>query len=286
MSIIAITDTLFLLQRFESWFANSFSDDFRTIIGCKLKIFAIHWVSTFGAYEIVLMTLDKVIAITIPHKAKSICTPKRAKLLSFLMFMILFVLNVPQFMFTSLIAGTKQCARYVVTAWYVTAYSYLYILLFPIVPVVLLFVMNTVIIRTVWKRRQLHSNTSERSNSSESQLTAMLVLVSLVFVVFLLPFETRAIYYYLAGKPATPEQYAVYFFLFHVTAALYLLNHCINFFLYLISGSKFRNDIRTLLGKKLSRNDVSQFGSTSVESRDVRSNKYSGDWPTTIWVCG
>ena len=138
--------------------------------------------------------------------------------------------------------GRGNCARYVKKGWYVTVYSYISLLLNPVIPVVMLFVMNIIVIRAVWKSqciRTLNENQMgwDRNKSSEIQLTIMLLLVSAVFVVLLLPFEIWTIYYSIFSKSKTPEQYAKFVFMFDVTYELYNVNNGINFYLYFASGT-------------------------------------------------
>ena len=81
----------------------------------------------------------------------------------------------------------------------------------------------------------------------------MLILVSSLFVLLLLPFEIREIYYTIFSKEETPKQYAIFIFVFDVTYELYNVNFGINFYLYFISGTKFRKDLLNILGVESSK---------------------------------
>ena len=140
-------------------------------------------------------------------------------------------------------------------------YTYLSLIVSPIIPVTILFVMNIIIIRAVWKSQRMRNGNQtgqqDRNRSIEVQLTVMLILVSTLFVILLLPFEIREIYYSYVSKAETPKQYTVFLFIFDITYELYNLNYGINFFLYFVSGTKFRRDLLVLLGMK-SRNVLGQ----------------------------
>ena len=118
----------------------------------------------------------------------------------------------------------------------------------------MLFAMNSIIIKTVWKSQRMRNENQtvqqEKNKNTEVQLTIMLILVSTLFVILLLPFEIREIYYSYVSKVETPKQYAVFLFIFDVTYELYNLNYGINFFLYFVSGTKFRRNLLNLLGTK------------------------------------
>ena len=81
---------------------------------------------------------------------------------------------------------------------------------------------------------------------AENQLTVMLLLVTTLFLILLFPAYFRFIYVAVA-KRDTPCQYARLLLVNQVTGKLYPTNSGINFFLYCISGKKFRNDLKAIL---------------------------------------
>ena len=171
--------------------------------------------------------------------------------------------------------GKGECARYVKEGWYVTAYSYLSIILIPVVPITMLFAMNIIIIRAVWKsQRMCNENQTvqqDENRSTEVQLTIMLILVSSVFIVLLLPFEMREIYYTIFSKAETPKQYAIFIFVFDVTYELYNANYGVNFYLYFVSGTKFRRDLLALLSiKSKQKPRTTNHPAASIEIRPER----------------
>ena len=82
MSITAVKDNIVLSLAFYRWLVENTPFPQFTDWGCKIIIYTVHVFGSFGAYEIVLMTLDKAIAIKIPHKSAILCTAKRAWLVS------------------------------------------------------------------------------------------------------------------------------------------------------------------------------------------------------------
>ena len=148
---------------------------------------------------------------------------------------------------------------------------YLSSIINPVIPVIFLFAMNTIIIRAVAKSRELRRCKTE--SSSEKQITIMLILVSVTFVLLMLPFEIRDNYYYFAGRSHSPKDFAVFYFLFLITRELFTLNFGINFFLYLLSGTKFRRDLRKLFCGRNDRNSTASMSiSGSYEGNSCVSN--------------
>ena len=82
--------------------------------------------------------------------------------------------------------------------------------------------------------------------SAENQVTITLLLVTTLFLILLWSTYFRFIYLSFA-KRDTPLEYAKLMLLYQVTAKLYITNSGINFFLYCISGQKFRNDLKEIL---------------------------------------
>ena len=71
MSAIAVNDNIVLSVNFHRWLVENTAFHVHTHLGCKIIIYLVHVFGGFGAFEIVLMTLDKVIAIKMPHKSAS-----------------------------------------------------------------------------------------------------------------------------------------------------------------------------------------------------------------------
>ena len=88
-------------------------------------------------------------------------------------------------------------------------------------------------------RNENQTAQQDKTKSTEVQLTIMLILVSSLFVILLLQFEIREIYYSIVSKGETPKQYAVFTFVIDVTYELYNTNYGINFYLYFF----FRDEV-------------------------------------------
>ena len=82
--------------------------------------------------------------------------------------------------------------------------------------------------------------------SAENQLTIMLVLVSTLFIILLLPIYIRTIYVTFVVV-TSPSEHASSILFFQITYKLLTTNNGINFFLYCVSGRKFRNDLKEVL---------------------------------------
>ena len=203
------------------------------------------------------MTLDKYIAIKWPHKAATYSTPKRAKMITGGVYVSVSIYNIPHFFLSSVIGG--QCLNFGIRSLITSVYSWFSFVLNAVIPFTMLIHMNYVIVKVVRKSRKMFKpdeGTIRRDQgidtrrktmkSAENQLTIMLLLVTTLFLILLCPTYFRFIYLVFA-KRDTPFAYAKSMFIYQITAKLYISNSGINFFLYCISGQKFRNDLKEIL---------------------------------------
>ena len=121
-----------------------------------------------------------------------------------------------------------------------------------ILPFVLLLIMNCVIIKTLRNRSNIRSeiqgqgqNDSQTSKvrSSENQITVTLLVVTFSFLELTTPFYIIFIYLTSFGMGSTPRGLATFYLVYHIGEKSYYTNYAINFFLYIISGQKFRTDL-------------------------------------------
>ena len=141
--------------------------------------------------------------------------------------------------------------------------------------------MNYVIVKTVRNSQKCFRSTDtnrgmetrqKTMKNSEKQVTIMLLLVTTLFFILLCPTYVRFVYLVFATRD-TPLDYANYILFVQVTYKLYVSNSGINFFLYCISGKKFRNDLKEILCFNenahlsfTSRKDESQSPPTQINS--------------------
>ena len=195
------------------------------------------------------MTFDRFYSIIKPHKA----TVTRAKITTICILILSISYNIPH-LFTSSDFG-RQCMSHVnaATDIYVTVYFWSWICLAFVVPFILLLSMNSVIIHTLRKRSfntlisknhgpDQSSNESNKAKQSEKQIYTMLLLVSFTFLVLYTPVNVLVLYInFFTGS--TPSFFAGQHLFFHVSEKLFYTSHGINFFLYVLSGQKFRADL-------------------------------------------
>ena len=238
---------------------------------CKISGFVSLFALQNCTFQVLAMTLDKYIAIKWPHRAATYSTPKRAKMIVLTLFVCVCIYNVPHFFLSSVIGG--QCLNFGIPSVITSVYSWLSFVINAIIPFTMLIHMNYVIVKVVRESRKLFKDNDvnkrpgidqaketrqKTMKSAENQLTIMLLLVTTLFLILLCPTYFRIIYLVFA-KRDTPLEYAKSMLIFQVTAKLYMTNSGINFFMYCISGKKFRDDLKeTFCCSDISHSSLSQ----------------------------
>ena len=197
------------------------------------------------------------------------------------------IYNIPH-VFMSKLKG-DVCVAYSAGGAIAKFYSWLSFVLNAIIPFTLLLYMNYIIIKKVQSSRKMFGNMEVNGQSNEhkphgdnsanqrrqksmknteNQLTIMLLLVTTLFLILMIPTYIRFLYTTFVGTE-TPVKYANMMFFYHVSHKLYFTNNGINFFLYCISGQKFRDDLKELLcdsnlGHKISK-DTNATEISSIE---------------------
>ena len=124
-----------------------------------------------------------------------------------------------------------------------------------VIPFVSLLSMNSVIIHKLRTRSILTKKESRKSGStdmlprknSDTQVLIMLLIVTFEFLVLVTPAFILFLYVILVDFQASPQTFAGYFLLYSVAHKLRFSNHGVNFLFYVISGEKFRTDLKHLI---------------------------------------
>ena len=220
---------------------------------CAVKLSITYSAILSSVLLVLSMTFDRFYSIIKPHKAASVNTVSRAKITTTSIVILSISYNFPH-LFTSSDFG-RQCMSHVnaATNVYIRIYFWSWICVAFVIPFILLLSMNSVIIHTLQKRSSNiltsenqgadHGNKdSKKSKQSEKQIYTMLLLVLFTFLILYTPVNALILYInFFTGS--TPSFFAGQHLFFHISEKLFYTSHGINFFLYVLSGQKFRADL-------------------------------------------
>ena len=221
--------------------------------------------SLCSALFILSMTFDRFYSIIRPHKAAPFNTVKRAKIT--IVFIIIFstLFNIP-YLFAMTVKG-RQCMndkRGSIKAFF---HWMCYVAQF-VIPFLCLLTMNSFIIHTLRKRSDMierqkqgqgqskkEGQSRSISKTTERQIYAILILVAFSFFIFITPMCLFNVFGMLMDLTKIPRDFAEFHMFKIIVHKLHFTNNAVNFFLYVISGRKFRSNLMKLLSCKKEKND-------------------------------
>ena len=256
LQALACTDTLYLICSVPAKILPGI-DAFTDWIPSKVNLYSIFikfevFTHVISVWLIVLITVDRYIAICEPLQSHSIRTLRCVKLsfAAVVMGAVLFV----AFYFYSY----KVIAYFNLSITFQAIFDILYVtlnlILTSVGPLLILIVLNVLIMKSLRKmsrkRQARRGSTHDKDNAS-----VMVVVVVCVFIVCKIP-DVGFLCYYLAlvlMRHSWPNMTFCYWFI--STQVLLTLNSAINFFIYCLVGKKFRRILhRMCCGESISTN--------------------------------
>ena len=254
-------------------------------IMCKVFAYFVFSASYSGTLIILALLMERVIVVTQPLKAAVLLSPKRAMLVVIILTMVSFAYNIP-FIFSAVMVDHfgLQCISAPGVGQISAIYHMSKVVLSGVVPLVAILTMNLTILCAVKssQHQQKHlsaqqhqttkcgalndcadpdqsgqviskdevkpataGNQQNRSNT-ERQLTIMTVVLTLTFLCLTMPKYAHQFTFTNIDWQHSPEMVITFGWSAMTTQELYILNHAINFFLYVMTGSKFRQDLRAM----------------------------------------
>ncbi|KAI0243440.1 hypothetical protein LSAT2_000007 [Lamellibrachia satsuma] len=282
---LAISDNCVLFAAGYYWVAAELQGRTFVDVECKILTWIVETFQQNGVLLILSVTLDRLVAVRFPLEAAAWCRSRRAKIVSVSVFAVVSAYNIPHLVFSHadkylmcMLCSFDNilCVIHISVTGFITF----------VLPFILLLAMNTIIISALRSSLKYQSNIcadcsfyassysqnesteiSFRSSVSSASrdcnqiqlspknrnLIAMLLLVNFMFLLLKAPRFIRFIVFATVQFEPTPERIALNTLAWHVTNKLYFTSNACNFFLYCVSGSKFRRDFKALFRENASR---------------------------------
>ncbi len=224
---------------------------------CCVYIWTVVSARVMAVWILVAIVVERGIAVWFPYMLKIICSLKRGKRLVCIFIIGVMILEIPQILATETFIrfdiGLDRNISYCFINFTTDIGHYMFYIEpwiafspYSAVPFCIIFITNIVIIvgvrRAQNKRKSMTSSQRGETTSSDSrvnQMMIMLILVSVSFIVLTAPWCIYILLRNFAGI-YVPE--------YGNTAYLLLaLNHSINFWLYCLSGKRFRQDFVNMI---------------------------------------
>ena len=210
---------------------------------CRATSFLFFFCITFSSALLVIISVEKFIALYFPLKSKIICTVQIAKRISLVTGIILALFN-SQFIFLIDIRKTGNGHEYCYFTVPKSYFDVLTVIIMPILhsygPFTIIIIVNGAIIckfaAAKWRNSQGHSSSTDQALSKSAvKGTIMLLTVSFTFILLTGPI---AILQAIIGEWGSPPLK-----IYIATQLLSYSNHAINSVLYCVSGSRFRKEL-------------------------------------------
>ena len=230
---------------------------------CCLNINMLFTAMLCSTLLILNMTFDRFFSIIKPHKAASFNTVKRAKITIVCAVFLSIIFNIPH-RFVTLNDGWLCLPfgnRLAMKKWYCQFYYWISFAVQYAIPFVSLLSMNGVIIHTLRNRmrpvkgqevtaggqgQDEGQGQNSKIKSSEMQIYIILLLVTFGFLILTTPGYMFFLINLVYDFRQSPKIFAGYHLYTNTAQKMHYTNHGINFFLYVISGLKFRTDLKNL----------------------------------------
>ena len=284
LGMLAVSDTLALCISTAYWLSRLLSQSPLRDIDCQIIGWLMNSIQMFGSCLILGLTSDRLIAVRFPLKAAAWCDAKRARIVFGVIFVVVLIVNTP-FAVYNHVESCNICAMGTPGSMVSFVYPWVTVCVGLVIPFVLLVSMNVAIAMGIRNRLRhskytpnvrsencdttemrdnpTHSSEDVRQNSSSNdlQITPMspkdrnaivtLFLISFTFLMLVTPHFVHVAMFPMINRATTPSQNIGYNLFFQVSRLLYSMNNACNFFLYCVSGAKFRTEVVALFRGKV-----------------------------------
>ncbi|CAD5123660.1 unnamed protein product [Dimorphilus gyrociliatus] len=237
---------------------------------------------TATIYLTVSFTVERYIAVCHPLRAASMCTRTRAKLVIGAVSLASTLYNIPRWF--EYRPGYKDGKFQAVSALllniekYKRIYYILYVPMMYIIPLVVLAILNTFLVRAVRESTRNHQTMNVRQHR-ENNVTIMLASVVVVFIVCQLPAMVYNVGYVITSNERAFEMdWAI---LSSVRNFSVTVNSSINFILYCAFGQKFRRTFLQTFCQKCFPADRSSAQYALVQYSKPPSSVHPRRWAST-----
>lgn len=218
--------------------------------GCKIISFFGSFLDQFSVWILVLLTIERFVAVWLPLKVSCWFTMFRARIAVIVTAMCLLLIN------SNILVTLRQvetdrgrnCFFHAEYEFFVTRVWYwMESCLSAIIPCIILTILNYLIIcrmrTSMDKQKQMLSgmeNPNTTKQAHKTHLTVMLVTVSVSFVIMVLPLAVFNVFRGTWDTSTSAHERAKFYMTAEITHFLADCNHGLNFLFYFLSSRRFR----------------------------------------------
>ena len=248
---LAVVDSIFLLSNTMVALTIKFliGPDVQSLsnVGCKLAKYALMTSRAMSAWLVVVLTAQRLLAMSIPHLASVLSTRRQA--VTSTAVVVCFVLALYSYLFYVVELRVEYSSTCFWSASVVdrvrTLLNIADLLFYSLIPSVILGTCNSILIYMLFYSEELRREATKsvrgvRSGCEARSITVVLVLMSVSFILLTLPMTLYQVVYTVGFRPGLPILYPALY-------TLDIVNHAVNFLLYCVSGPTFRAEIKAMM---------------------------------------
>ncbi|XP_025104655.1 probable G-protein coupled receptor 139 [Pomacea canaliculata] len=224
---------------------------------CKLIPFFTYSCGTGSTWLIVAMTMQRLMSVVWPHHKSFSCTERKVGLVIAMIATIQIGFNVSKIISYELINGVCDIVNEELWYYDQVIYPWIDVVITTLIPFAVLVIGNSVLLWTVIQSvkvaRVMTSGRGDQVNTRRkkaSTLTVTLITVSMVFLLLTMPMNTYFLIVNDISNEETIIQWASRSFAFAILDLAWFSHSAINFYIYCLTGSKFRNELKSLFCRR------------------------------------
>ena len=282
LTLAASDSVLIYVTCFRSWVKFTFEFDISVQHDalCKLDVFLIYVSGVLSAWTLVAMTAQRAVCVMWPHRANVLCMVGKSKaiVVSMVLFLAVIHTHLLYGVHVGMQDGRKKCVLYLnYGPFYQKIWNWVDMLFFSFLPWLCLAVSNSLL---VWKLRlslreaklSLGSGQADRINDRKKKATSIsitLIAVSTAFLLLTFPmsfYQIITFMFWMHGSLRTLRSLRVFYYIHQISLPLWYANSCINFYIYCLTGSKFRREAKQMLRCMFHDDSDKQGGNTTAST--------------------
>lgn len=246
---LAVSDLLVLcVTLLSKWVGYTFGFKLRdqSEATCRLLRWLGYSVGMLSAWLLASLTVHRAVSGAMPHRVRVRCSRKHALVTVGVLAGVAFAVNVYT-LFTLAVRGEEGCSFSAHFQKNVQpTLGWLEMLLYSLLPALVIVCSNCLLLHRLTRsgrRVSWQTKTHLADRRILSRVTLTLIVVSVAFLVLTLPLGVLQV----PGQ-SDPELFKndAFRFWYSLTGMLWYTNSAVNFYLYLLTGSKFRRELRIM----------------------------------------
>ena len=218
-----------------------------SLLYCRFTMFYVYVAGIVSSWVTVLISFERYIAIFYPFKAHIYSTKNRMLVAVTVITILTCTSQIPLFFKCSLvfIGQRPRCFSFRSDTWSDIIFLFYFFMIYSFVPLIIITILNVSLMRRIqvqsaFRGRSQGQHSVSTSSMKHLSLFAMMVSLCVFFAVTSLPCTTIMIVNHLCKFTTGRHCIFIGGWLYRIPFMLNDINHGVNFFLYCLTGSVFR----------------------------------------------